>query len=434
MGILDLPKEVLLMIFSNVPLYNLIFSVQRTCLAWRDLCLHHSLWKEVHYYKEFDERITKEELLSVLKQVSRGIKHISFEKAFHFRENQFSFSKFLQCILHDNVDMKNISSLKIPSIPNEYLEPLVNKCSGLSSIEVSYEYAYCNDGNFFFTMKRLPRLKEFRITESLEYFDDFSSHQTKFNELLADMFSGLLELEVVYIESANKIYDSTLCVLLSKCKNLRKLYLYECHCITNAGFESLPDKSRITSLYLISACIDDEGMEQICRSCPDLREVSFAGCRYVTDISIIHLCTHCPNLGSLCVSDPETVYIKSNITDGGLEYLFKNYHSLRSLILCNSLDVLNLRVDLLARSRITLIELDVSGCKSITDDTLRIIAVCCTNLQSVNVSKCVRLRGGGVNLLVTSCKRLQTLNVARCRFLEDLNFEAFDRKDTPFDR
>lgn len=121
MGILDLPKEVLLMIFSNVPLYNLIFSVQRTCLAWRDLCLHHSLWKEVHYYKEFDERITKEELLSVLKQVSRGIKHISFEKAFHFRENQFSFSKFLQCILHDNVDMKNISSLKIPSIPNEYI-------------------------------------------------------------------------------------------------------------------------------------------------------------------------------------------------------------------------------------------------------------------------------------------------------------------------
>lgn len=88
----------------------------------------------------------------------------------------------------------------------------------------------------------------------------------------------------------------------------------------------------------------------------------------------------------------------------------------------------------MARSRITLIELDVSGCKSITDDTLRIIAVCCTNLQSVNVSKCVRLRGGGVNLLVTSCKRLQTLNVARCRFLEDLNFEAFDRKDTPFDR
>lgn len=80
MGILDLPKEVLLMIFSYVPLYNLVFSVQRTCLAWKDLCLHRSLWKEVRYYKEFDERLTNEELLSVLKQVSTGIKQLSIEK------------------------------------------------------------------------------------------------------------------------------------------------------------------------------------------------------------------------------------------------------------------------------------------------------------------------------------------------------------------
>lgn len=434
MGILDLPEEVLLMIFSYVPLYNLVSSVQRTCLAWRNLCFHQSLWREVHYYKEFEERITKEELFFVFKKVSRGVKHVSFERAFHLREDRFSFTKFLQCILHESVDMKNISSLKIPSIPNEYLEPLVKTCSGLSAIEISYEYAYCNDGSFFEAMKELPHLKEFRITESLQYFANFSCHQTKFNELLADMFGGLLELEVVNIDSASRIIDSTLCVLLSQCKNLRELDLYECICITNAGFESLPDKSRITSLHLISACINDEGIEQICRSCPNLRKVSFAGCRDVTDISILHLCTHCPNLESLCVSDPETVYNKSNITDGGLANLFKNYHSLRSLILYNSLNVLNLRVDLLARSSITLVGLDVSGCKSITDDTLRIIAVCCTNLQSVDVSNCVRLRGGGVNLLVTTCKKLHTLKVFKCRFLEDLNFEAFDRKETPFDR
>lgn len=259
-----------------------------------------------------------------------------------------------------------------------------------------------------------------------------------FNEFLADMFSSLLELEVVHIDSANKLYDSTLCVLLSKCKNLRELALYECICITNAGLESLPDKSGITSLHLISAGINDDGMERICRSCPDLREVSFAGCMYVTDISIVHLCIDCPNLESLTVSDPDTAYHRSNITDGGLEILFQHYQSLRSLTLCNSADILNLNVDLLAnllvRSCTSLVELDISGCKSITDETLRVIAVCCTNLESVNLSKCFRLRGGGVNLLVTSCKRLKTLNLTRCRFLNDLNFEAFDPKQTPFDR
>lgn len=109
----------------------------------------------------------------------------------------------------------------------------------MSAIEVSYEYAYCNDGNFFEAMKELPHLKEFRITESLQYFANFSSHQTKFSELLADMFGGLLELEVVNIDSASRIFDSTLCVLLSQCKNLRELDLYECICITNAWFESV---------------------------------------------------------------------------------------------------------------------------------------------------------------------------------------------------
>lgn len=438
MGILDLPREVLLMIFSYVPLYNILFSVQQTCRAWNDLCFHHYLWREVHYSKEFDERLTKKKLLSILKKVSKGVKHISFEKAFQSEENHFSFNKFFRCILHENVDMGNIASLKIPSIPYKYLEPLVKKCSGLSSIEIGYKYAYCNDGIFFDTLKRLPNLKEFRISKSAEFVplnvnEDFSQ-QTMFNEFLADMFSSLLELEVVHIDSANKLYDSTLCVLLSKCKNLRELALYECICITNAGLESLPDKSGITSLHLISAGINDDGMEHICRSCPDLREVSFAGCMYVTDISIVHLCIDCPNLESLTVSDPDTAYHRSNITDGGLEILFQHYSSLRSLTLCNNAYILNLNVDLLVRSCPSLVELDISGCKSITDETLRVIAVCCTNLESVNLSKCFRLRGGGVNLLVTSCKRLKTLNLTRCRFLNDLNFEAFDPKQTPFDR
>lgn len=421
------------MIFSYVPLYNILFSVQQTCRAWNDLCFHHYLWREVHYSKEFDERLTKKKLLSVLKKVSKGVKHISFEKAFQSEENHFSFNKFLRCILHENVDMGNVASLKIPSIPYKYLEPLVKKCPGLSSIEIGYKYAYCNDGIFFDTLKRLPHLKEFRISKSAEfvpvYFDENFSQQTMFNEFLADMFSSLLDLEVVHIDSANKLYDSTLCVLLSKCKNLRELALYECVCITNAGLESLPDKSGITSLHLISAGINDDGMEHICRSCPDLREVSFTGCRYITDISIVHLCIDCPNLESLTVSDPDTAYHRSNMRDDGLETLFQHYRSLRSLTLCNKPE----RSDLV-RSCTSLTELDICGCKSITDETLRVIAVCCTNLEFVNLSKCFRLRGRGVNLLVTSCKRLTTLNLTKCRFLNDLNFEAFDPKKTSFDR
>lgn len=77
----DHTEEILLSIFSNTPLY--IFSVRRTCLARRFLCFHHILWREVHNSKEFDERLTMEELLSVL-------------------------STLIHCVLHEDVEMKHI--------------------------------------------------------------------------------------------------------------------------------------------------------------------------------------------------------------------------------------------------------------------------------------------------------------------------------------
>lgn len=98
----DHTEEILLSIFSNTPLY--IFSVRRTCLARRFLCFHHILWREVHNSKEFDERLTMEELLSVLKQVSRGIRRLDI--ASDCTENDFP--KLIQYVLHEDVDMKHI--------------------------------------------------------------------------------------------------------------------------------------------------------------------------------------------------------------------------------------------------------------------------------------------------------------------------------------
>lgn len=359
MGILDLPEEVLLSIFSYVPLYNIFISVQRTCLAWRDLCFHHILWREVHYSKEFDERLTKEDLLSVLKQVSRGIHRLDISS--DCTENDFL--KLIQCVLHEDADMRHISSLKTPFISGGYIEPLLEKCSGLSSIEVGFPYVYCNDGDFFQAMKKLPQLKVFRITPIMENIENHYSYENAFNKHLADMFSGLLELEVVQLFSTNNLNNSTVYALLKNCQNLKKLTLLGCSKVSNAGFRSFPVQSGITSICLCFISIDDEGVEQVCRSCPDLREITFVGCTYVTDISIKHVCTHCPNLESLCVS---TQGEKSNVIDDGLKYVIHNSISLRSLEVSQCPQVLELGVDLLAQCCYNLVELNLSGFKTIT--------------------------------------------------------------------
>lgn len=54
--------------------------------------------------------------------------------------------------------------------------------------------------------------------------------------MFVDMFSSLLELEVVYIVSVNKLYDFILCVLLDVCKNMKEFVLYGCDGIFNVGF------------------------------------------------------------------------------------------------------------------------------------------------------------------------------------------------------
>lgn len=426
MGILDLPEEVLLSIFSYVPLYNIFFSVQRTCLAWRDLCLNHILWREVHYTKEFDERLTKVELLSVLKQVSRGIHRLVIDSDC----TEDDFSKLIQCVLHEDADVKHISSLKTRSIPGGYIEPLLGKCSGLSSIEVGFPYVLYNDGDFFEAMKKLPHLKVFKITPKMESIENHSSYENAFNKHLADMFSGLLELEVVQLFSTDTINDSTVYALLKNCQNLKKVTLLGCSNVSDAGFRSFPVRSGITSLCLYFISIGDEGVEQACRSCPDLREITLVGCD-VTDTSIKHVCAHCPNLETLSVSP---LGKESNVTDDGLKYVIHNGISLRSLKVSDCPQVLELGVDLLAQCCYNLVELNLSGFKTITDDTLQTIAAHCTNLETVDVSKCFRVRGAGVNSLVTSCRRLRTLNVANCRFLWELNFVAFMHMESPFYR
>lgn len=143
-----------------------------------------------------------------------------------------------------------------------------------------------------------------------------------FNEFLVDMFSSLLELEVVYIDSVNKLYDFILCVFLSKCKNLREFVFYECVCIINVGFELLFDKLGIIFFYLIFVGINDDGMEYICRLCFDFCEVLFIGCRYVIDILIVYLCIDCLNLEFFIVLDLDIVYYRFNMRDDGLEILF----------------------------------------------------------------------------------------------------------------
>jgi hypothetical protein len=59
----------------------------------------------------------------------------------------------------------------------------------------------------------------------------------------------------------------------------------------------------------------------------------------------------------------------------------------------------------------TLIELDLSRCKHITDATLDLVAVKCVNLQRLSIAFCALVTGNGVEVLLNGCEKLMVFDI-----------------------
>lgn len=179
--------------------------------------------------------------------------------------------------------------------------------------------------------------------------------------------------------------------------------------------------------------------------CPSLSHLTLSYCKHVTDRTMHHLAQHAAGrLESLDLTRCTT------ITDMGFGYWGQTsqnarFTKLRKLILADCTYLSDQAIISLATAAGTALRhLDLSFCCALSDTSTEVIALGCTNLESLDMSfcgsaisdaslrsmgnhltnmrhlavrGCVRVTGVGVDAVVDGCKMLNTFDVSQCKNL-----------------
>ncbi|XP_028948756.1 F-box protein At3g58530-like isoform X6 [Malus domestica] len=129
--------------------------------------------------------------------------------------------------------------------------------------------------------------------------------------------------------------------------------------------------------------IEDKHLELVKSKCQDslqdLEVMNLNGCQKISDKGIEAITSACPSLKEFLS------YWNVRVTDIGLAHLVKN---------CKHI-----------------VDLNVSGCKNLSDKSLQLIAQNYPELQLLNLTRCVKLTDSGLQQILHGCPSLHSLNL-----------------------
>lgn len=197
-------------------------------------------------------------------------------------------------------------------------------------------------------------------------------------------------------------FDLSQCVRLTntslghidRMNNIKVLRLDHCSLVTDAGLKSL--RTIFSKLQVFSvegmALISDDGFRAIAEKCTNLQQVNVNKCPNITHETLAVLARRNPYLNTLAmagtsVGDEAFSLICSAMQDSG----------------CGK----------------TMINMNISQCRELTDLGVTCMAEVCPNLQKLNMSGLCRVSDIGVRSVCANCWFLQHLNVEDIFLLKD---------------
>lgn len=228
-------------------------------------------------------------------------------------------------------------------------------------------------------------------------------------------------------------------VLLHICSFLdcRSWHMMACSC---AAWKSVITHSITTMSFVWASDMVNEvaiGAVLLFRA---LRQVSFARCRALTDLSLSRLvrascsqlqvldltdCQRISNTGMVAVAHAcgqlQELNISSChlISDAGLIALGQQCHDLRVVKACGCDRLTDAGLAGLVTGTRQLVELNVGWCEDITTASLSILASTCSGLESLDLCGCSKVDDAAVQQLAQGCRQLQTLGLYCCGSLTD---------------
>ncbi|XVF55962.1 hypothetical protein PTKIN_Ptkin06aG0077900 [Pterospermum kingtungense] len=147
---------------------------------------------------------------------------------------------------------------------------------------------------------------------------------------------------------------------------------------------SLPRYQHVKQINLeFAQDMDDTHLEVLRNECLDslqgLESLNLNGCQKISDKGIEAITCCCPKLKVF------SIYWNVRATDIGVKHLVKN---------CKHL-----------------VDLNLSGCKNLSDKSLQLVADNYQELESLNLTRCVKMTDSGLQQVLVKCSFLRSLNL-----------------------
>jgi F-box/leucine-rich repeat protein 13 len=215
------------------------------------------------------------------------------------------------------------------------------------------------------------------------------------------------------VENNEVITDVSLRALSKTCRDMQVICLSGCSRITDQGLKMLMSAKKLQVLNIADCSrVSDAGIRYIVENTSggSLRELNFANCVKISDVTPLRISQHCRNLIHLNISYCE------NISDTGVELLVQ----LPMLIDLNltGCGITDHGIAILRHHK-KLKYLDLAELPDITDDGISKMANGLNNLETINLSGCEGLTDSGVQVLAFKCQLLRKVQFAACPSIGD---------------
>ncbi|XVF35265.1 hypothetical protein REPUB_Repub18cG0130700 [Reevesia pubescens] len=198
---------------------------------------------------------------------------------------------------------------------------------------------------------------------------------------------------------------------------LRELYLDECQNIE--AMVVLPSLKKLKCLELLSLAgiqtVCDDFVIELVEACGrNMKELVFANCGELTDVSLKFVGKNCSRLCALDLS-----YL-CNLTDLSMRYLANGCRSINRLKLCRNGFSDEAIAAFLEASGNSLTELSLNNVISVGVNTALSLAKCSRKLFRLDLSWCRNLTDEALGLIVDSCLSLKLLKIFGCTQITDV--------------
>ncbi|KAE8970989.1 hypothetical protein PF010_g26764 [Phytophthora fragariae] len=194
-------------------------------------------------------------------------------------------------------------------------------------------------------------------------------------------------------------------------QNLHSLALSECPQIDDASLESLKSMKNLRKLQLNQMeRLSDEFICSLAKSLPELEEISVARCSQLTNVAVLGILDACRGLKALDVSDLH------HITDECFEPVGAHGHALSRVSMRCCLGLTDLALQHIAFGANSYLEtLEMSSVSQATDAAMMaLLEHCATSLTTLDISFCRSISEDALGVLADGTENLRLLVLWGC--------------------